>query len=735
VCAGVARAAPGDGWLAFAKLAAPTSGSNAEIGSGNLGVSVALSADGSTAIAGAFQDDGEAGAAYVFVRSGAGWALQTRLSPPTSGSGKAIGNSDFGATVAISADGNTALIGGFRDNSMVGAAWVYVRSGTSWSRQKKLLAPTTGTDEETGAGEFGSDVALSADGNTAMIAGIGDNAFAGAVWSFTRSGTTWSEQHKLLAPATGADAEVGKGEFGAALSLTPDGQNAVISGDGDNNNTGAAWVFTNSAGTWPEQARLIAPTTGPDAAVGATAFGTGVALSADGGTALIGAQGDNTAVGAGWIFSRLGTVWSEQAKLVAPTTGADAEVGAGFAGASVALSPDGATAIVGAVADSVGVGAAFQFSRSAGGWVIAHKLTAPAGADAESGAAQFGTSLAFSGDGQTLLIGGYADDSNRGAVWSFAATSPPAVSSLTPATGPTGGGTQVVINGTGFAATGLDATSSVTFAGVPPASFEVVSPTQIDAVAPPHAAGLADVIVSSPAGTSAISPADQFAYVAAPAAPTKPTATAGNGRATVSFTPPPGAGSALSYVATASPGGAHASATVGPITITGLANGTTYTFTITATDAGGTSPESAASNKVTPFAPPRASKASIEGVAQRAPMLAVTLSAGKSSPKLKSIAISLPHGLSFAKHKLSAHVLVGGKPVRGSVNVKHGVLTVILKHPASKLSLKITSPGLSASASLANTVKHKHGSKQSFGFRLGDAARNTAALELKLALR
>ena len=89
---------------------------------------------------------------------------------------------------------NTALIGGPDDNSLVGAAWVFTRSGATWTQQGPKL---TGSDE-TGAGEFGTSVALSADGNTALIGGPSDNDRLGAAWVFTRSGSTWTQQGAKL---------------------------------------------------------------------------------------------------------------------------------------------------------------------------------------------------------------------------------------------------------------------------------------------------------------------------------------------------------------------------------------------------------------------------------------------------------------------------------------------------------------------------------------------------------
>ena len=100
----------------------------------------------------------------------------------------------FGASVALSADGNAAVIGGGGDNGNVGAAWVFTRSGSNWTQQGSKLTP----NDETGPGVFGSSVALSADGAIAVIGGYGDNNSIGAAWVFTRSGSTWTQHGQKL---------------------------------------------------------------------------------------------------------------------------------------------------------------------------------------------------------------------------------------------------------------------------------------------------------------------------------------------------------------------------------------------------------------------------------------------------------------------------------------------------------------------------------------------------------
>src|SRR5207248_7376086 len=109
-------------------------------------------------------------------------------------------------------DGNTALVGGLADNSEAGATWVFVRSEGIWSQQGAKL--TGGGEVDRGL--FGYSVALSADGNTALIGGRADNASVGAVWIFTRPGSTWEQ----FGPKLTAAGESGAGLFGGGVALS-----------------------------------------------------------------------------------------------------------------------------------------------------------------------------------------------------------------------------------------------------------------------------------------------------------------------------------------------------------------------------------------------------------------------------------------------------------------------------------------------------------------------------------
>ena len=306
---------------------------------------------------------------------------------------------DFGASVALSADGGTALIGAPSDDFGVGAAWVFTRSGSTWSQQGNKL---TGGGER-GDGEFGTAVALSADGNTALIGGIGDDQDTGAAWVFTRSGSTWFQRGEKL---VGSSPER-EGRFGQSVALSGDGATALIGCGPFYGHGGGAWVFTRSGSTWSQQGSRL----NPGGEVGEGSFGKSVAMSSDGGTALIGAPGDDSGVGAAWVFTRSGEQWTEQGKKL---TGSEESGSGGFGegdfGYSVALSSEANTALIGGPADTNESGAAWAFIRSGSTWAQqGPKLTTGEGVNGYY--AGFGRSVALSGSGNIALIGG------RGAVF------------------------------------------------------------------------------------------------------------------------------------------------------------------------------------------------------------------------------------------------------------------------------------------------------------------------------
>ena len=262
-----------------AKLVAPTTGPDQEIGLGGFGYSVSLSANGQTALIGG-PDDGTTGAAWVYTLGGGGWTEQAKLVPMDfTGS-----NNFFGGSVSLSSDGATALIGAADDGGGAGAAWVYILDG-NWGEDKKLIGPTSGPDAEIGGAGFGASVSLDSVADRAIIGGPFDNDSdsgpPGAAWIFDGTFGVFSESVKLVP----SDETGGVANFGSSAAIAPDGNSVLVGGPADNNQIGAAWQYTFAGGSWTEAQKLTV-----NDASGTAEFGQAVALSANN-VAAIGGPG------------------------------------------------------------------------------------------------------------------------------------------------------------------------------------------------------------------------------------------------------------------------------------------------------------------------------------------------------------------------------------------------------------------------------------------------------------
>ena len=320
------------------------------------GISVSLSADGNTLAAGADTGDG-LGRVDVFTRSGTTWAHQQELSAAQ------VNDDDFfGRYVSLSADGNTLAVGAPDEDSdgtnpanndaeNSGAAYIFARSGTSWTQQAYLKADIPGDGDQFG------HVSLAADGNTLAVGAflydhIGNNNTnidnIGSVYIFTRNGTQWPQQARL---------EVAQAQslFGYAVSLSANGDVLAAgapgeaNGNGTRGDAGATYLFARNSGVWVQMNRLVS-TIRDDG----DRFGESVSLSPDGGTLAIGAPGEDSNAtdinrgqdnngelesGAVFVYSQTAGNWTEIAYI--KPSDSEAEDTFGF---SVSLADDGALA-------------------------------------------------------------------------------------------------------------------------------------------------------------------------------------------------------------------------------------------------------------------------------------------------------------------------------------------------------------------------------------------------------
>lgn len=434
------------------------------------GTAVAISNDGNTLVVGAPYESSDAvgingdqadtsaaaaGAAYVFTRVGNVWQQQAYLKESNTDAADF-----FGWAVAISGDGNTIAIGSVgessdatgingnqSDNSAIsaGAVYVFVRSGVTWSQQAYVKASNT-----VAVNGFGNAVALSGDGSTLAVGSIGESSpsvgingnqtqtemeYAGAVYVYTRSNLTWTQQAYVKSSYTFYE-----NEFGYAVSLSSDGNTLAVGSPGESSaavgingpqndlsvpTSGCAYVFIRSESSWSQQAYIKASNTAEEAE-----FGYALAMSGDGNALAISAPAEASAAtgingnqtgsgapsaGAVYVFSRATSTWSQETYIKASNTLTNQ-----MFGSAVAVSADGSTLAVGAPHESsaatgidgnqsdtsmVDDGAAYVFTISAGQWSQRSYVKA---SNAET-YDFFGSSMSLSSDGSLLAVGAWGE--------------------------------------------------------------------------------------------------------------------------------------------------------------------------------------------------------------------------------------------------------------------------------------------------------------------------------------
>ncbi len=381
--------------------------------------SISLSGDGNTLAVGTTRNDRFTGVIYVgevfiFTRSNGEWRQQATVKPRviTDAEGNTAAN-QFGYSVSLSSNGDTLVVGapdersaatgdnGNQNDSFIfaaGSAYVFVRADGQWQEQAYLKASNAGQFHQ-----FGSSVAISADGSTIVVGALGESSLAagvmgspssaevvqdfandkaGAAYVFVRSGVSWQQQAFIKASNPEGD-----DRFGEAVTLSADGNTLAVAASGEDGSakgvngdqsntdgfnssaTGAVYVFTRNSGNWEQQAYLKASNNG---LAWVAQFGSAISISADGNTLAVGARGE-----AG--FSN-GINGDQFAVLPKPDFG----------------QPNGA----------IYIGAAYVFTRSANNWQqVAYVKATNNTADVDNIGISFGEALSLSGDGQTLVVG------------------------------------------------------------------------------------------------------------------------------------------------------------------------------------------------------------------------------------------------------------------------------------------------------------------------------------------
>ena len=353
----------------------------------SFGYSVSISGDGNTVIAGVpiYGNNGSrSGSVFIYTRSGGTWSQQAKL---TASDGAA--DDQFGYSVSISGDGNTVIVGSPGDDDGdigTGSAYIFIRNGSSWSQQAKLKA-----NDAVMMDSFGHSVAISGDGNTVFVGAPFSeydisNAQSGGGYIFIRSGFTWSLQYNFN--MSGSEAK-----YGRFVSLSHDGSVAAIGNDAENFQDFA--IFTRSGTTWTK--------------IDLPFYGGAVAVSGDGGTIIGGVSSESSGVGAVYIHTRSGSIWTQHTKILGDSNSASEF------GSSVSLSYDGKTAVIGAKNDSVAKGCIYIYQLENNVWLKRIKLQVSDPSDFD----WFGCSVDISNDGSVIVSGAYSDDNNRGSAYIF----------------------------------------------------------------------------------------------------------------------------------------------------------------------------------------------------------------------------------------------------------------------------------------------------------------------------
>ncbi len=398
-------------------------------------IQVASSADGNTLVIGAPLEDGEdglqrdKGVVYVFTRIGTTWTGQPTLLRAPNGEGGAtpqVTGDNFGQAVALSADGATLVVGApLEDGSQTstvenendaapdaGAVYIFVRNAATYELQTYLKAMPGAFDSQSAGDRFGNALALAADGQTLVVGApraelIRPASFDdGVAYVFTRDAASWTQRALLSGPRADANQS---DQFGWQVAISGDGATLAVGAPFDDEGaaeSGAVYVFaTTDRVQWPREAYLKAPNADTE-----DTFGFAVALSSDGGTLAIGAQGEDgdttstleadneniESAGAVYVYTRGAAGWSTTPAYLKPSN----TIELGEFGSALSLTARGTELAVSAPFDrSVPSleGAVFVFVRAAASWVEQVRF--------DGTAAEFGNSIALTPDAATLFIG------------------------------------------------------------------------------------------------------------------------------------------------------------------------------------------------------------------------------------------------------------------------------------------------------------------------------------------
>lgn len=286
---------------------------NDKFGKGHSG----LNTDGTYFVVGAAGDDtdhNQRGVANVYYYNGSSWGLQTALAPPNADKKAEL---NFGSCCDIDGDGDTVVVSANNYGTYQGAVYVYTRSGTTWTYRTRLTASDGANYDQFGGDNGSKGTAISKDG-TYIIAGARNDddggSNNGSAYIYTGSGASWTQQQRITPSSYSGTSN----QFGFAVDINNDGTYCAVSAN--TMGFGKVFIYTRSGSTWTEQASVTAS----DGAA-ADNFGWHISMNGAGDRLLVYSKYDDdtyTSSGSIYVYTRSGSTWTQAAKLVKgdPTT-------------------------------------------------------------------------------------------------------------------------------------------------------------------------------------------------------------------------------------------------------------------------------------------------------------------------------------------------------------------------------------------------------------------------------
>ncbi len=309
--------------------------------------------------------------------------------------GKLLGTSSSpnpsaqGTRVAANADGFFIASGGPDYLGFDGAGWIFHHNGFWQEEAHELIGNLTNVDPK-----LGRSIVLSATGQIMAIGGPNFSAaggIPGGAYVYKRNNGNWSQYGSVLMPSVAIGSLI---YMGTGMAMSAKGERVVCGGPAHNLVSGGVWTFEDNMvnNTYEQSGNVLEPS-GLDMFA---AFGSSLALSADGNLLLVSAPDDLGGLGSLLTYSRSGASWVQQGPKI-QGLGADTSTHLGH---FLDLSADGKVAAVGAYRENGEAGAVYLFRRNGNTWTQDSKLTCPV-----AGLTQFGKTLGLSADGTLLVVG------------------------------------------------------------------------------------------------------------------------------------------------------------------------------------------------------------------------------------------------------------------------------------------------------------------------------------------